>query len=464
MYKAILTFEKWFLSLIIYLALLSSRRLTRRGIIVYTYLLQLVARNPAYKKSLKDARKKIREGVVWVEEILRLLKNLNGKYFRLISNLVVYSVIWGANKRKYIQKKIGFYPPTFLVISPTMNCNLKCIGCYANSYKKEELGKDTFERIVKEANDLGIYFFVISGGEPFLYRPLLEIAEKFKTSVFHVFTNGTLLSNHFLTFQGNKFKSFIDLLLESGNIIPLISIEGNEEDTDSRRGKGIYKKIMEVMDELKKRGIPFGFSFTHTRKNDHIFRSDEFIDEMVKKGAYLGWVFQYMPIDENPDLELIPTPEQRLNRFYTIRRWRVEKPIVVWDFWNDGPLVNGCIAASRYLHITSSGNVEPCVFVHFSQSNIKNSTLLEILRSPFFERIRSIQPYKDEDEEKPNLLRPCIILDHPEKIRKVLLEQPTIFPTCQPSILKPEVMDYLNKYREEWKQVSSKLWQELRGS
>lgn len=461
MYKLILNLEKWLLSFIIYLALLSSRRLTKRGIIIYTYFLQMVARNPAYKKSLRDVRKKIKEGAVWADEILHLLKNLNKKYFRLIANLVVYSVVWGANKRRYIQKKIGFYPPTFLVISPTMRCNLNCIGCYANSYKKEELDQETFERIIKEANDLGIYFFVISGGEPFLYRPLIEIAKKFKTSVFHVFTNGTLLIRNYFKYENGKFKSLIDLLLETGNIIPLISIEGDENDTDSRRGQGIYKKIISVMDELKKRGIPFGISITHTQKNDHIFRSDEFIDKIIEKGCYFGWIFQYIPIDENPDLDLIPTPEQRANRFFTIRRWRVEKPIVVWDFWNDGPLVNGCIAASRYLHITSSGNVEPCVFVHFAQDNIKDKSLLDILNSPLFKKLRDIQPYKDQDEEEPNLLRPCIVIDHPEKLRRMLLEDPSIFPTCKDSILSPEVIEFLEQYKQEWKYISTNLYKTI---
>ena len=456
--RLILEFQKWLLGILIYTALLCSRRLTKRGLLVYLTFLRLVARDPVYKKSLKEAQEKIKKGAVWAEEILKLLKNLNRRYFRLIANLTVYAVIWGANKRKYIQKKIGFYPPTFLVISPTMKCNLRCVGCYANSYPKEELDKETIERVIKEANDLGIYFFVISGGEPFLYRPLVSIAKKYRTSVFHVFTNGMLLNSHYQVFENGRFKTSIDLLLEAGNMIPVISVEGGETETDNRRGKGTFKRIMETMDELKKRGIPFGFSLTHTTLNDHIFRSDEFIDCVIRKGAYFGWFFQYIPIDENPDLNLVPTPEQRENRYFTIRRWRVEKPIVIWDFWNDGPLVNGCIAASRYLHIASQGNVEPCVFCHFAQDNIKEKSLLEILQSPFFMKIKRLRPYKDPDETQPNLLRPCLVIDHPEKLRKILEEDKTIYPTCHPSILSEEVKEYLNKLSKEWKSKATILW------
>ncbi|MGE4554910.1 MAG: radical SAM protein [Candidatus Paceibacterota bacterium] len=453
-----LVFQKWILSLLIYTALLFSRRLTKRGLIVYLSLMRLVARDRAYKKSLKEAAEKIKNGAVWADEVLKLLKNLNRKYLRLVANLTVHAIIWGANKRKYVQKKIGFYPPTFLVISPTMRCNLSCVGCYANSYPKEELPKELVERVIKEANDLGIYFFVISGGEPFLY-PIVEIARKYKDSVFHVFTNGTMLvANHYYFDERGEIKSLMELLLEVGNIIPLISIEGNENDTDSRRGRGVFKKIMKAMDELRQRGIPFGFSLTHTQRNDHVFRSDDFIDLMIEKGAYLGWVFQYIPIDEDPDLELIPTPEQRENRYYRIRKWRDEKPIVVWDFWNDGPLTNGCLAASRYLHITSSGDVEPCVFCHFSQDNIKEKSLLEILQSPFFKQLRNIQPYKDGDEDEANLLRPCIVIDHPEKLRKILQEDKTIRPTCEPSILKPAIVEYLENYKTQWKKIACRLW------
>ena len=454
----LLEFQKWLLGVLIYSALLCSRRLTKRGLLVYLFLMKLVARDPAYKKSLKEAQEKIKNGAVWADEVLRLLKNLNRKYFRLIANLTVYAVIWGANKRKYIQQKIGFYPPTFLVISPTMRCNLNCVGCYANSYEKEELEKETVERVIKEANDLGIYFFVISGGEPFLYRPLLDIAKKFNNSVFHVFTNGLALNSQYQILDNGRFKSLVDLLLEVGNVIPVISIEGGEEETDNRRGKGIFKRIMMAMDELRERGIPFGFSLTHTTLNDRIFQSDEFVDLMIAKGAYFGWVFQYIPIDENPNLDLIPTPEQRKQRYFTIRRWRKEKPIVIWDFWNDGPLTNGCIAASRYLHITSSGNVEPCVFCHFAQDNIKEKSLLEVLQSPFFMKIKKIQPYKDEDEKQPNLLEPCMIIDHPEKLRKILEEDKTIYPTCHPSILSEEVKEYLNKLSKEWKSKATILW------
>jgi len=167
-----------------------------------------------------------------------------------------------------------------------------------------------------------------------------------------------------------------------------------------------------------------------------------------------------MPIDENPDLELIPTPQQREKRYEVIRRWRTKFPVQIWDFWNDGGLVGGCIAASRYLHVNSNGDVEPCVFVHFSQPgyNVKEKSLIEILNSPLFKVIRRKQPYQDADEKKPNLLRPCLIIDHPDLLRKIVNETKAV-PTCAPSILEKEVEETVDKYAQEWKQKSEKIWQ-----
>jgi len=110
--------------------------------------------------------------------------------------------------------------------------------------------------------------------------------------------------------------------------------------------------------------------------------------------------------------------------------------------------------------VNSNGDVEPCVFVHFKQPeyNVKEKSLIEILKSPLFEAIRSKQPYKDSDEENPNLLRPCLVIDHPELLRNIVKETKAV-PTCAPSILEKEVEEIVDKYAEEWKQKSEKIWQ-----
>lgn len=299
----------------------------------------------------------------------------------------------------------GFPPPTTLAISPSMRCNLRCAGCYAGMYQRsDDLSEEVVDRIIGEAEDIGICLFVLIGGEPFMWPPLLDIIERHPRSVFQVYTNGLLIDD-----------AVADRLVRLGNVAPAVSIEGGVERTDARRGRGVHARVLETMDRLRDHGILFSFSATATSENVDEIVSDEFIDLMVEKGALYGWYFAYVPIGLDPDLAIMPSPEQRQHLRREVNRVRREKPILVADFWNDGPLTGGCIGAGRqYLHINNHGDVEPCVFCHFAVDNIKETTLLAALRSPFFQDLRRQQPFGE------NLLRPCPLIDHPGVIRRVV--------------------------------------------
>ncbi|MDD5760844.1 MAG: radical SAM protein [Candidatus Pacebacteria bacterium] len=409
-----------------------------------------ISRDEDMKQVIINARKEVEKGHPWVGLAKKLYKSLNPNYRKLIINFFVNSVIWGVSKRKEIEEEKGFFPPFTIVISPTMRCNLQCIGCYAGAYQQGKgLSGELVDRIITEGKEMGILFYTISGGEPFARRDLLGVYEKHNDCVFHIYTNGTLLD-----------KIYIQKLVFLGNVIPLISIEGTEKTTDDRRGKGTYEKIMKTMDNLREAGIPFGFSATHTSLNTEEILTDEFIELMIEKGAFLGWFFQYIPIGREPDLNLMPTPEARNLRRQTVLRWRNEKPIVVYDFWNDGNLVNGCIAGGRYCHIISNGDVEPCVFAHFAVDNIKDKSLEEILTSPFFKAIQKRRPYIDDDENTPNHLRPCMIIDHPEVLREVVREAGAQ-PTCPEAekILEGPLADGLDKVAFDWKKIATPIWE-----
>lgn len=282
-----------------------------------------------------------------------------------------------------------------------MRCNLSCIGCYASSYtKSDDLEFELIDRIIQEGKEAGVAFFTILGGEPFIRDDMFRIYQKHSDATFLVFTNGTLIDNK----VANK-------LVQLGNILPTLSIEGFEEETDERRGKGVYKKVLRAMEILKKHKIPFGYSVAVTRKNIETVTSDKFIDMMIEKGALIVWYFLYMPIGKDPDLDLMPTPSQRL--YLKERRGyiRENKPLFVIDFWNDAPYVGGCIAAKYYIHINHRGDIEPCIFTHFAQVNIKNTSLKEAMNCQYFKEIRKRQPFSS------NLYLPCMLIDHPEVSR-----------------------------------------------
>ncbi len=389
-----------------------------------------------------EAREFVRALILQTKKKLpRLSKNVRQGAVNFITNALFYKT----PLRDAFEEENGFAPPIVLVISPTMRCNLACEGCYAGMYtKQEDLPLEVFDRVLTEAEEMGIYFIVVSGGEPLLYKPLFEMCEKHRDITFMMYTNSTLIDR--------KTAAEIARL---GNVLPCISVEGFEEETDSRRGKGVYAKINQAMDNLREEGALFGFSATVTRLNKDLWVRDEFVEHYINKGCFIGWYFQYMPVGTEPSLELMTTPEQRDYRRRRINELRREKQILLSDFWNDGHLVGGCLSGGRsYMHINCKGEVEPCVFAHFAVDNIKDKTLKEVLNSGFFKAIRARQPFHD------NLLRPCMIIDHPYILREVVKEGGAVPTHPEAEGIITTLASALDEYGSAYGAISDPVWRE----
>ncbi len=360
-------------------------------------------------------------------------------------NLVANGLVINSKKRDDAEKA-GTASPATVLISPTMRCNLKCKGCYAFNYnKKDDLDLEVLDRVIDEAKNAGTAFFTILGGEPFIKKELFDVFKKHNDTYFQVFTNGTLIND-----------LVAEKLIKVGNVLPEISIEGFEKNTDARRGKGTFKKVMKAMDTLKKHKIPFGYSVCVTRKNVKEVFSDKFVNLMISKGAFIGWHFLYMPVCGDNDLSLMPTPEQRVHMLKRGRQIRSEKPLFIIDFWNDAPYVGGCIAGKEYVHITSKGDVEPCIFTHFAVDNIKNKTLKQVMNSKYFKELRKNQPYND------NLFLPCQWIDNPEvsrKMRKKFNLKPT-HPGADKILKDKKMRSAIDKYSQGVKKAYAKIWDE----
>ncbi len=364
---------------------------------------------------------------------------------KVVCNFLVDMIV-SKNRREQISAREGIRLPNAILIDPTSACNLKCTGCWAGAYAKhDELEPELFDRILNEAKELGICFIALSGGEPFCYPHLLDIAARHNDMDFMPYTNGTRIDDQ-----------VADRLAELGNIGPAFSLEGWEEETDARRGSGVFQKITEAMGRLRERRLFFGASVTATSQNVETVTSEEFIDFLIDQGARFMWSFQYIPIGRTPDIKLALSPEQRgymAVRFADIRR---RKPLPIADFWNDGELTRGCIAGGNsYLHINARGDVEPCAFVHFAVDNIRDKSLLEVLGSPFFAEYQKRQPFSD------NMLRPCPIIDHPQALREIV-QASGAHPTHEgaETVLEGEIGDYLDQRAADWKQVSEPIWEE----
>ena len=382
----------------------------------------------------------------WNRLIRRCFDELNQTTQRkFLINFMVNSAMVGNEIIEKSKKKYDCNVPWVILFDPTAACNLNCTGCWASEYGKGlSLSYPVMQKIVRQGKKLGIYMYILSGGEPTTRKEdILRLAKENSDCMFLSFTNGTLIDE--------AFASEIERL---GNFAFAISIEGSEAETDARRGKGTYQKVMEAMDILQRHGIIFGFSTCYHRGNTQTGGSEEYVDLMISKGCKFGWYFTYIPIGHDAVKELLVTPEQREYMYHQIRHFRTTKPCFILDFWNDGEYVQGCIAGGReYLHINSNGDVEPCAFIHYSNVNIKDVSLLEALRSPLFTLYRENQPFNE------NHLRPCPMLDNPEKLREMVAKSGAHSTQLRDSETAEELTAKTGPAAEQWKPVADRLWE-----
>lgn len=338
----------------------------------------------------------------WYQLLVKMAKMNPEVMPDLIKTVGIDANILAWPKQEKAREKYHCNIPWAILIDPTSACNLHCKGCWAAEYGHSlNLTFDEIDSIVTQGKELGVHVYLLTGGEPLVRKKdVIKLCEKHTDCAFLCFTNGTLID-----------EEFCQDIIRVKNFIPAISAEGFEEATDARRGEGTYKRIEEALDLLHKHDLPFGISACYTSENASSIASEEYWDWMIEKGALFCWIFTYMPVGVNAPTELMPTPEQRIKLYNHVREMRKTKPLFTMDFQNDGEFVGGCIAGGRrYLHINARGDVEPCVFIHYSNVNIKETSLLDALRSPLFMEYYHNQPFDG------NLLRPCPMLENPQKL------------------------------------------------
>ena len=339
--------------------------------------------------------------------------------------------------------------PWLILIDPTSACNLHCTGCWAAEYgNKLNLSYDELASVVRQGRELGVYFYMFTGGEPLVRKKdIIRLCGEFSDCQFLAFTNGTLVD-----------QAFCDEMKHVGNLMLAISLEGEPEVNDLRRGQGVYGKVMYAMELLKANGLIFGTSICYTSSNCMSVTSPEFVKLMVEKGCRYAMYFHYMPVGNEASVDLMPSPKQRMyikDRIRHIRRLKDGEGLFTMDFQNDGEFVGGCIAGGRnYFHINANGDAEPCVFIHYSNANIRTSTLLEILKSPLFMAYRDRQPFNE------NHLRPCPMLENPEILQQMVAQTGAKSTDLQ----SPESAEHLcgkcAEYAAHWKPCAEKLWAE----
>ena len=382
---------------------------------------------------------------VWNKFVVDLCENIDNDILKsTVRNFFVNASAVGFKKQAEAREKYECNIPWAILMDPTSACNLECTGCWAAEYgNKLNMSYEEMSSIVDQANELGAYFFLFSGGEPLVRKAdIIRLCKAHPDCQFSAFTNGTLID-----------EEFADEMLAVKNFIPAISVEGFEEDTDFRRGSGTFKKVEKAMGILRERKLPFGISCCYTSQNVDMIGSEEYFDQMIDWGAKFCWFFTYMPVGNDAVPELMVSAEQRKFMYEQVRKFRETKPIFTLDFWNDGEYADGCLAGGKiYLHINANGDYEPCAFIHYSDSNIREKTLLEALQSPLFKAYQANQPWNE------NHLRPCPLLDNPE----ALIHAVESTSSHSTDLQHPEnVRDLAAKCEEpakKWAVVADELW------
>jgi len=384
---------------------------------------------------------------IYLGLVERLLREVDRKVLRRFLLNLGLGVANGTKLVRKNREKYGCNIPFQILFDPTSACNLKCKGCWAGEYDKHDtLSLDEMDSIVTQAKTLGTRLFMLTGGEPLICKDeILNIARKHRECTFVVYTNATLMD-----------EPFVKAVKKVGNISFAISMEGTQESNDARRGAGAYARSIKAMELLKNEGLLFGISVCYTRDNLAAVTSEAFFDDMISRGVRFGLYFQYMPVGSKGDPALMPTPEQREEMYHWLKKTRnskTGKPMFIMDFQNDGEYVGGCIAAGRnYFHVNAAGDIEPCVFVHYSDSNIREHTLLEALQRPLFQAFYKNQPFCD------NHLKPCPMLENPHILRGMVKETGA----ASTDLLAPEDVDTLcgkcDAYAAAWSPVAERVW------
>jgi MoaA/NifB/PqqE/SkfB family radical SAM enzyme len=314
------------------------------------------------------------------------------------------------NKRDMLENGEEHIPP-FIMGSIATNCNLHCKGCFArankscgDNLKDSEISVERWGEIFIEAKELGVSFILLLGGEPLMRRDVIEKAASVKEIIFPVFTNGTMFDD-----------DYIKLFDKNRNLVPMLSIEGNREQTDGRRGIGTYNTLMMAMDNLNKKGILYGGSVTVTTENIMTVTSKEFVEGLYSKGARALVFVEYVPVTQTTK-NLAPTDKERLILEEKIKALRREfEDLVFLSFPGDEKYAGGCLAAGRgFFHINASGSAEPCPFSPYSDVNLKECSLREALKSPLFRKLKENEMLLGDHDGG------CLLFEKDEDVKKLL--------------------------------------------
>ena len=298
--------------------------------------------------------------------------------------------------------------PAFLMLSVTNRCNLQCKGCWVGQTRTpQQLSLAQMQGIVTTAQKYGSRFFGILGGEPLFHEEIFPLFQNNPRAYFQLYTNGVMLSDEVASRLANL-----------GNVTPLISIEGFEDETRIRRGgDDIFARSLAGLEASVKAGLFTGVAASINKRNFAELVSTEYLNFLVKKGVHYIWYYIYRPCGSEPDFDNALDAEQilALRRFIVEERRRAR--IIIIDAYWDGrgkAVCPGAMGLSH--HISPGGGVEFCPIVQFSGDflNADASNLEAILQqNPLLANMRAFTSEKG---------RNCVLMESPNELAVFLQE------------------------------------------
>lgn len=311
-----------------------------------------------------------------------------------------------AAKVRQRNEEQGLHVPPVMILSVTNKCNLRCAGCYSRIVPREqkpELDEAGLRNVLRQACELGISIVLLVGGEPLTRPELFYVTKDFPDMVFTLFTNGTLIDDAVL----RQFK-------EQKHVIPILSMEGHEGVTDLRRGAGVYERLMKDMAKLNESGIFFGSSLTVTRSNYDAVTGESFVRRMREQGCKAFIFVEYNPVKKGTE-DWVVTDEQRDAILAKMASYRSSLPGVYIGFPGDEKAFGGCLSSGRgFIHVSASGDLEPCPFAPYSDSSVLDMPLKDALNSRLF---KALQANRDRLMESNG---GCALWKKPEWVKSLI--------------------------------------------
>jgi MoaA/NifB/PqqE/SkfB family radical SAM enzyme len=348
------------------------------------------------------------------KEIRILFKNALKILFKdpTITKFFLQTYKWQkkAAKLRLEWEKRGVHVPPFMIFSITERCNLSCNGCYAQAFNRKgtaELTPEKLKDIIAQAHELGTSLILIAGGEPLVRKEVINITGCYPDIIFPVFTNGLLID-----------EEIISVLEKQKNLIPILSIEGNQAETNSRRGEGVYEYVKKIIGKIRGKSIFWGLSLTLKKDNFDLITGEGFVEELINLGCKIFFYISYVPVKHGTEYMCL-TGEQEKKISTIMNDYKARYPALFIAFPGGEEEMGGCLASGRgFVHISAEGDLEPCPFAPYSDTNLKDFTLKDALRSEFLKKIR--ENHESLKETKGG----CALWENRQWVASLLNENP----------------------------------------